>query len=166
MPPSRRVENAPTQAQFDEYASLPRHSPDLHGPSPDFSNSPMSNAYGQGRQSPRSYPSPYAASGRGTPDMSQSPYAGLGGRGLGDNQLLSPETAAASDNYWGRRGSDYMPAPSFISRDSTHESLSGIPGTPSGMPSNRNSWGSGIALAGAAGSFAGAEVSAGASFFC
>ena len=155
MPTPRKFENVPTPAQLDEYASLPRHSPDIQGPSPDFAQSPRSNAYRQGRQSPSSYPSPYAASSRGTPDTSQSPYAGLSGRGLGDNQLLSPEAASATDTFWGRRGSDYMPAPSFISRDSTHESLQG----PSGMPSNRNSWGSGIALAGAAGSFAGAEVS-------
>jgi glucan 1,3-beta-glucosidase len=42
------------------------------------------------------------------------------------------------------RDSMYMPAPSLISRDSTHESLlrSSSPGT------NRNSWASGAALAG------------------
>ena len=88
-------------------------------------------------------------------DMSPgSPYTSLGGRGLPESALLTPEVAGQEQFF--RRGSD-LPAPSLMSRDSTHESLSGR-NTP-GVPSNRNSWGSGVALAAAASGFAGEDVS-------
>ncbi|ORX35685.1 exo-beta-1,3-glucanase [Kockovaella imperatae] len=79
-----------------------------------------------------------------------SPYTSLGGRGIPDSQLLSPEGQGITDSYWGRSGNEYMPAPSIISRDSTHGSLAGGAG---GYGSNRNSWGSGMALAAAAGTY-------------
>lgn len=70
-----------------------------------------------------------------------------------DSAYLSPEGA---DTPILGRDSMYMPAPSMISRDSTHESLL-TPGA--GLPSSRSSWGSNAALAAGAAGIAGSEVS-------
>jgi len=86
------------------------------------------------------------------PGTYSDPYASLGQRNLPENAFLSPEV---DDTQVFRRNSDYMPAPSVISRDSVRDSLF-VPGTPNS--GDRSSWGSGTGLAAAAGGIAGAEV--------
>jgi glucan 1,3-beta-glucosidase len=81
------------------------------------------------------------------------PYANLSAPNARDSAYLSPEGADAP--ILGR-DSMYMPAPSLISRDSTHESLLGAQ-TPN-LPGSRSSWGSNMALSGAAAGMAGASV--------
>ena len=76
-----------------------------------------------------------------SPDIND-PYANLSGQNLPRNSYLSPE--GIETPILGR-DSMHMPAPSMISRDSTHESL--LAGTPN-LDSNRSSWGSNAALAG------------------
>nr|ODN93000.1 glucan 1,3-beta-glucosidase [Cryptococcus depauperatus CBS 7855] len=66
-----------------------------------------------------------------------------------NSALLDPESA----NLLGRPGSEYLPAPSLMSRDSTQASLS-ILGSPGLGNASRDSWGSADALATAAGGMA------------
>lgn len=89
--------------------------------------------------------------GTGIPMSPTDPYANLSTIRAVSPQLENPETSQLLG-----RDSAYMPAPSLMSRNSTHMSL---PGTPPLGGDNRASWSSGMALAGAAGGFAGTQVS-------
>ncbi|WWC94566.1 hypothetical protein V866_001413 [Kwoniella sp. B9012] len=72
-----------------------------------------------------------------------------------DSSILSPPTPDPDTaNLLGRPGSEYMPAPSIMTRDSTYSSL---PGTPPLRGDDRKSWGSGVGLAGAAEGISGVE---------
>lgn len=64
-----------------------------------------------------------------------------------NSNFLDPE----ANNLFGRPGSEYAPAPSLMSRDSTAASMNLMGGTPSLAGTHRDSWGSGIALTGAEG---------------
>jgi len=92
-----------------------------------------------------------------SPDPNADPYANLASQNFPESAVLSPDPYDASQLFGNRRRSDYMPAPSVISRDSTHESLL-APGTPN-LDGNRSSWGSSAGLAGSAEAIAGADVS-------
>ncbi|WWC69986.1 uncharacterized protein I206_103930 [Kwoniella pini CBS 10737] len=82
-------------------------------------------------------------------------YSALGERNIRDSSLLSPGTPdPETANLFSRSGSEYMPAPSIMTRDSTYSSL---PGTPPLRGDDRKSWGSGVGLAAAAEGIAGAE---------
>ncbi|WWC89117.1 uncharacterized protein L201_004035 [Kwoniella dendrophila CBS 6074] len=70
-----------------------------------------------------------------------------------EGSYLSPDPETS--NLFGRPGSEYMPAPSIMTRDSTYSSL---PGTPPLRGDERKSWGSNVGLAAAASSVAGAET--------
>ncbi|WWD17096.1 hypothetical protein CI109_101533 [Kwoniella shandongensis] len=96
-----------------------------------------------------------------SPDPNYSPdpnggdaYAALGGRNLRDSSILSP-SPDLYQNPLGRSGSDYLPAPSIMTRDSTYGSL---PGTPPLRGDNRQSWGSNVGLAAAADGVAGGDA--------
>jgi hypothetical protein len=91
----------------------------------------------------------YSAVPSASPDPNMSPN--LGGNPRPSSAYLSPEL---SETAMMRRQSDLFPAPSLMSRDSTHESLLGA----HNLPGSRGSWGSGVGLAGAAGGIAGAEA--------
>jgi hypothetical protein len=109
---------------------------------PPLPESPQYTAVPAGEPSPQGSLNPDSES----PD----PYVNLSGANLPSSSYLSPDQPDAA--LLGRPDSTVYPAPSIISRDS-------IGGTPSASAS-RASWGSGIALAAAAGGIAGAEVSA------
>lgn len=64
-----------------------------------------------------------------------------------NSSFLDPE----SNNLLGRPGSEYVPAPSLMSRDSTAASMNLLGGTPSLAGTHRDSWGSGLELTGAEG---------------
>ncbi|WVQ79932.1 hypothetical protein IAT38_002033 [Cryptococcus sp. DSM 104549] len=83
------------------------------------------------------------------PNLSPDPAAADPNRDLA---LLGPEGAA----LLGRPGSEYLPAPSIMSRDSTRLSMLG--GTPVMGGEHRDSWGSGVGLAGAEAGIAGASA--------
>ncbi|OCF39284.1 glucan 1,3-beta-glucosidase [Kwoniella heveanensis CBS 569] len=70
-----------------------------------------------------------------------------------NSNLLSPDPDNAA--LFGGPGSEYLPAPSIMTRDSTYSSL---PGTPPLRGDERKSWGSGVGLAAAAGGIAGSEA--------
>ncbi|WVW84155.1 hypothetical protein I302_106184 [Kwoniella bestiolae CBS 10118] len=72
-----------------------------------------------------------------------------------DSSIMSPPTPDPDTaNLLGRPGSEYLPAPSIMTRDSTYSSL---PGTPPLRGDERKSWGSGVGLAAAAEGISGAE---------
>jgi glucan 1,3-beta-glucosidase len=100
----------------------------------------------------------YSAVPAGEPSPNNSPnpndpYSNLSGNALPESAFLSPDQPDVS--LLGRHDSTLYPAPSIISRDSTHASLSGTPS----LRDNRASWGSGTALAAAEAGIAGADVS-------
>lgn len=64
-----------------------------------------------------------------------------------NSSFLDPE----ANNLFGRPGSEYAPAPSLMSRDSTAASMNLAGGTPSLAGTHRDSWGSGVGLTGAEG---------------
>ncbi|KAK8864596.1 hypothetical protein IAR55_001846 [Kwoniella newhampshirensis] len=97
----------------------------------------------------------------GSPDPNYSPdpnsgnaYAALGGRNLRDSSILNLSPDPYS-NPLGRPGSEYIPAPSIMTRDSTYGSL---PGTPGLRGDNRQSWGSNVGLAAAADGVVGSDL--------
>ncbi|RXK39337.1 glucan 1,3-beta-glucosidase [Tremella mesenterica] len=85
-------------------------------------------------------------------NMASARYSALSGPSISPS-LLSPDLNE-STTLFGRSSSAYLPAPSIISRDSTHTSL---PGTPPMGAENRQSWGSGVGFAADPAAIAGAE---------
>lgn len=76
-----------------------------------------------------------------SPDLNVSPNLDR------NSSFLDPE----ANNLLGRPTSEYAPAPSLMSRDSTAASMNLLGGTPSLAGTHRDSWGSGLELTGAEG---------------